>query len=363
MAWSVEFVNSVLTLALAVAPWLLLGLVLAGLIRAFLPQSTVLRFIGGSGPGAITRAALIGLPLPLCSCGAIPAALQLHRRGAGRGPSTAFLVSTPGIGIDAIVLSTVMLGPAMAVARAAGAAALAVAAGLAVVMRVSPEATSSGTSSCSRDACCVSSDAMEPAAAEGAGGGLRGRLADGLHYAFTEMVDDIGVWMLLGLIAAAAAMTVVPPDSLAAYGSGIAAMIAVSLAGIPMYICATAATPIAAAMIAAGVSPGTAAVFLLAAPVTSLATLAVLRASFGWRYVAGYVAAIAGGSVLIGLIVDAAFGYLALTPAVASAGIPELVPQWASFAALVILLTLALRPLRRGLGRMVQGFGMLRPSG
>jgi uncharacterized protein len=122
--------HETLSIALTAAPWLLLGLLAAGLVKAFIPETMLQRWLGGRGLAAVSRAAVIGAPLPLCSCGAIPTALALHRGGAGRGPTTAFLIGTPGIGVDSVAISYALLGPFMMAARVLGAVTTAIATGL-----------------------------------------------------------------------------------------------------------------------------------------------------------------------------------------------------------------------------------------
>lgn len=357
MTWLAEMGAALLDLALAVAPWLLLGLVLAGLVRALLPISLTRRILSGSGMGAMVGAALVGAPLPLCSCGAIPAALELRRQGAGRGPATAFLVSTPGIGVDSVILTSVLLGPPMAVARAIAAAVVAVVTGFAVGPGAHGQSARGATSGCCGDACA--GDGVEARGAD-VGPPLRTRLADGLVYAFTDMLDDIAVWMAVGLAVAAFVMTAVPPEALAVHGTGLIAMAVVAVTGLVMYICATAATPIAGALIASGLSPGTALVFLLAAPITSLATLAVLRAEFGWAYLLRYVAATVLGSIAAGLVVDALFARIPVAVTVTSGGAPELIPQPIAYGALGVLGVAMIPPVRRVVAQTVRFF---RPRG
>ncbi len=127
-----SLLHAILQVALSAAPWLLLGLTIAGLIKALLPEQLLQRWVGGHGVASVTRAAIIGAPLPLCSCGAIPTALALHRGGAARGPTTAFLIGTPGIGVDSLAISYALLGPFMAAARALSAVITAIATGLLV---------------------------------------------------------------------------------------------------------------------------------------------------------------------------------------------------------------------------------------
>lgn len=337
-------VAATLSVALSAAPWLLLGLTIAGLIKALLDEAQLTRWIGGRGIGSVARAAIIGAPLPLCSCGAIPTALALHRAGASRGPTTAFLIGTPGIGIDSMAITYALLGPFMALARGLGAVLTAIATGL-LVERTrdtsAPPAPAASSCGCSSGGCSkTAATAPSP---------LPRRLAAGLGYAFSDILDDISRWLLVGLLVAGALIALVPPDTLAALGSGPLAMLLMALIGIPMYLCATAATPIAAGLLLAGVSPGTVLVFLIAAPVTSLATLGVFRRELGSRALAAYLAGIVISVLLLGMGVDALLGGWQLDVLHQVDQVQELLPEWLEAAALVALVVLAIRPLRRGL--------------
>ncbi|WP_445005121.1 SO_0444 family Cu/Zn efflux transporter [Halomonas mongoliensis] len=337
-------VAATLSVALSAAPWLLLGLTIAGLIKALLDETRLTRWIGGQGLGSVARAAVIGAPLPLCSCGAIPTALALHRGGAPRGPTTAFLIGTPGIGIDSMAITYALLGPFMALARGLGAVLTAIATGLLVERtRDTAQPPAPATSSCGCSSGC-SGEARKTAPAS-----LPRRLAAGLRYAFSDILDDISRWLLIGLLVAGALIALVPPDTLATLGSGPLAMLLMALIGIPMYLCATAATPIAAGLLLAGVSPGTVLVFLIAAPVTSLATLGVFRRELGGRALAAYLAGIVISVLLLGMGVDALLGGWQLDVLRQVDQVQELLPEWLEAIALVVLVALAIRPLRRGL--------------
>jgi uncharacterized protein len=337
---------AILDIALSAAPWLLLGLSLAGLIKALLDEARLKRWMGGRGPGSVARAAVIGAPLPLCSCGAIPTALALHRGGAERGPTTAFLIGTPGIGIDSLAITYALLGPFMALARGVGAVLTAIATGLLVgLTRAEAAPVALPASNCEgscRSGCGKAEDEASPPT-------LGRRLAAGLRYAFTDILDDISRWLLVGLVVAGTLVALVPPDTLATLGSGPAAMLLMAVIGIPMYLCATAATPIAAGLLLAGVSPGTVLVFLIAAPVTSLATLGVFRRELGNRALAAYLGGILVSVVALGLGVDAVAGWWQLDILRQVEQTQELLPEWLEALALIVLLVLAVKPLRRGL--------------
>lgn len=342
-------IHAILQVALSAAPWLLLGLTIAGLIKALLPEQLLQRWVGGRGVASVTRAAIIGAPLPLCSCGAIPTALALHRGGAARGPTTAFLIGTPGIGVDSLAISYALLGPFMAVARALTAVITAIATGLLVGTTASaapaaPAATPAGSGCCASGSCAGSGS--QPEGPEP----LARRLSGGLRYAFSDILDDISRWLLVGLVVAGALIALVPAEQLAAFGSGLPAMLLMAVIGIPMYLCATAATPIAAGLLLAGVSPGTVLVFLVAAPVTSLATLGVLRRELGGHALIAYLAGILTSVLLLGLGTDALANVWQLNIPGQVEGVQELLPEWLEAAALVVLLVLAIKPLRQWLG-------------
>ncbi|WP_018951328.1 SO_0444 family Cu/Zn efflux transporter [Thioalkalivibrio sp. AKL12] len=347
-----DILNETLSVALTAAPWLLLGLLAAGAVKALIPEAALQRWLGGAGLAATARAAVVGAPLPLCSCGAIPTALALHRGGAGRGPTTAFLIGTPGVGVDSLAISYALLGPVMAVARALGAIVTAITTGLLVgrtrAATDHPEATGAEPDTCG--GCCANdTDCATPEAPKR----LSARLRSGLHYAFHDVLDDIRLWLVIGLLVAGALLALVPPATLAAWGSGLAAMLVMAVIGIPMYLCATAATPIAVGLIAAGVSPGTVLVFLLAAPITSLATLGVFRRELGTPALVLYLAGIAATTIALGLALDAGLARTGvdITTQMGAAG--ELLPAWLEWSALAILIVLATPVLRRWLDRLI----------
>lgn len=346
--------NEIFSIALTAAPWLLVGFFAAGLIKAFVPEDVLQRLVGGSGLLAIARAAVIGAPLPLCSCGAIPTALALYRGGAGRGPTTAFLIGTPGIGVDSLAITYALLGPFMAVVRASGAVVTAIITGLLVATSgrsatnppVSLEPAASTTTTCNNTCICdpVPQSATKPSFAE--------RFRKGMGYAFGELLDDIRLWLLVGLVLAGLLLAFVPPQALAVYGSGLGLMLLMAVIGIPLYICATAATPIAAAMLIAGVSPGTVLVFLLAGPITSLATLGILRREMGNRALGLYLIGIVSTSLLLGLLVDGVVREFGIEVPAQIGAVQELLPLWLEWSALVLLILVASRPIRRMLSRI-----------
>ena len=276
------------------APWLLLGLFVAGMMKAFVPSQLMAKHLGKPGLMSTVKAALFGAPLPLCSCGVIPAAVGLRRSGASKAATTSFLISTPETGVDSISISYAMLGPFMAIIRPIAAITSAITAGILVgkdeVKEVTHSAETAAVSSC----CASKTQAPEQTLPE--------KIKAGLHFTFVDLIKDIALWLIIGLSFAALIKTYVPNEFLAQWGDGFIAFVVMAVIGVPMYICATASTPIAAGLLFSGVSPGATLVFMLVGPATNIATMGLVKTELGNRALLAYLSSVVG--------VGFAFGYL-----------------------------------------------------
>lgn len=281
------------------APYMLAGFLLAGIVRAFVPTAAVVKLLGKAKVRSVFWAAAIGVPLPLCSCGVIPMAAALRREGASKGAVTSFVISTPESGADSILATYALMDLPMTIARPVLAFVTAFVAGVAEVLFGKPSAAPAAEAAACGCGCednCGDAESAKP--------GIVRRLAGGLNYAFGEMFEDMASYLLVGFLAAGILAAVVPPAFVAErLSSHTLQIIALVILGAPIYVCATAATPIAAVLVAKGVSPGAALAFLLAGPATNAASLAVLTKYLGKRSVAIYlvtilVLAIGGGIVL-----------------------------------------------------------------
>ena len=228
----------------------------------------------------------------------------------------------------------------MAVVRVAGALVTAIVTGLLVgftrdAAKASPTVASGG--------CCSSSGCHDHHANANESGGLKA----GLRYAFSDLLDDISAWMFAGLLLAGVLVTLVPPDTLAQFSGGVLALMLMAVVGIPLYICAAAATPVAAGLLLAGISPGMALVFLLAGPITSLATLAILRRELGNTALTVYLVCVLTVTVLVGWLFDAAVALAGWNPVEQASQVQELLPHWLEWLALAVLALVAIRPVRR----------------
>lgn len=301
-------------LLVTAAPWLLLGFSIAGLIHAFVPIGFMNKYLGADGLATTVKAALIGAPLPLCSCGVIPAALGLRRSGASKSATVSFLVATPETGVDSVLVSYALLGPIMAVVRPIAAISSAIAAGVLVGRedkRPMPR-EDGGTASC-----CGKKTPEKTAVSDcGASGPATPSFAEKLVSAFQfstgKLVADTAQWLVIGLFFAALVQTFVPTAFFVSYGDGILAMTLMLLVSIPMYICATASTPIAAGLLFAGVSPGAVLVFMLAGPATNIATLGVVGKELGKRSLIAYLIGVVATAMMFGIALDFGLDYFSV---------------------------------------------------
>lgn len=279
------------------APYLLLGFFFAGVLSVVISPEWVERHLGGRGIGQVFKASLFGVPLPLCSCGVLPVAASLRRQGASRGATTAFLLSTPQTGVDSIAVTYALLGPFIAVIRPLAALVTGIVGGT-VVHGVGEKngvepAAAVPAASCAVQGCCDDTE------------GHHHSLLDALRYGFVTLPRDIGRALLIGVALSGVISALIEPDTLRSYlGGGIVPMLAAMAIGIPLYVCATASTPIAASLIVAGLSPGAALVFLITGPATNSAAVATLLKVLGRRTTLIYLLTVALGALATGLLVD-----------------------------------------------------------
>lgn len=294
--------------------YILIGLLVSGLIHAFIRQEDIVRYLGQGRFRPVFLAALFGIPLPLCSCGVIPAAMSLRKSGASKGAILSFLISTPETGLDSIALSLALLNPVIAIFRPLAALVTAIVAGLSEVMF---DQTNNNIELEKPIKSCCSTHMH----AQVKRMGLMERLTQGLRYAFVDLLKDIAGWLVLGIVTAGIISYFIPETLISNYlGTGWVSMVVMLLIGIPLYVCASASTPIAAALILKGLSPGAALVFLLAGPATNPATIMMSIKYLGKRATVIYLASIAICALAAGYLLNM---FYAATQLNATAGIGQ----------------------------------------
>ena len=281
------FLVSLLRVVGEMSPYLLLGFLIAGILHVYVPAGFYRRYLSRDNKWSFLWAALLGIPLPLCSCGVIPTAIGLRRENASRGAVASFLIATPQTGIDSILATFSLLGLGFAVVRPVAALVTGVCGGLLVNALGGEEET----------VCAPSADGK----AESGSRPLRV-----LKYAFLDMIQDIGGRLVVGLVLAALIQVAVPDDFFLRFGAEpLLQMLVILAVAVPMYICSTGSIPVAAALMLKGLSPGAALVMLMAGPAVNLASILVVRKALGARFTAIYLGTIVCFSVLFGLLVNA----------------------------------------------------------
>ena len=283
-----DFWMSLLMVTGAMSPYLLLGFLIAGVLHVFVPKRFYARYLSRDNKLSVLWAALLGIPLPLCSCGVIPTAVGLKNEGASKGAVASFLIATPQTGIDSILATFSLMGLGFAVVRPVAALVTGLCGGLLVTKLVREDTATDHSSLVT-------------------GHSEKGnRLFRVLKYAYFDMIQDIGLRLLIGLLLAAMIGIAVPDEFFLTFGSQpLLQMLVILLIAVPMYICSTGSIPVAAALMMKGLSPGAALVMLMAGPAVNIASILVVRKSMGNRFTWIYLLTIVVFSVLFGLLVNA----------------------------------------------------------
>lgn len=296
-----KLLDSLIFMLNEMSPYILLGFLIAGLMHAFIPRSTLAHHLSGTGWKSVVKSALIGIPLPLCSCGVLPTAIAMKRNGASKAASTSFLIATPQTGVDSIAATWSLLGPAFAMIRPIAALVTSVFGGVSVGKAEAREdiATEHGHNhyDCHGEYSVDNDDEMPKDFGK--------KFLAALRYGFIDLVGSIGGWLVAGLIIAALITVYVPGSYFEILGKNpVMSMIAVLIVAIPMYVCATGSIPIAMSLVLKGLSPGTALVLLVAGPAANFASFTLIAKEMGKKAAAIYLVAIIVGAMAFGLIID-----------------------------------------------------------
>ncbi len=352
-----NYIIELWSLAVEMAPWLLLGLVFAGILKVYFPQKHIDKYLGKTDFKSSLNASLLGIPMPLCSCGVIPTGISFFKNGASKGATNSFLISTPQTGVDSIMATYSMLGWPFAVLRPLVAFFTGVLGGVFTnifvkdkPMPITPfgdlkidTETLQGGAACDDETC-----GCYEAPQKGQNSVIRAA-----HYAFIELLQDIAKWLVIGFLVAALIAVVLPDDFFSLFkGYGVVELLVILVASVPIYICATGSIPIAAVLLLKGVSPGAALVFLMAGPATNVATMTVLGKTMGRKSLVVYLATIIGGAIIFGLLTNL------LVPSewiiqkvvhIHGNGDHEMLPAWFQLGSAILLI-----------GAMVFGYFLLR---
>jgi uncharacterized membrane protein YraQ (UPF0718 family) len=301
MEYLTLFIDSLIDLSYAMSPYILFGLMFAGILHELVPETIVTKHLGDESISSVIKSTLFGIPLPVCSCGVIPLATSIKKSGASKGATLSFLISTPITGVDSILATYGMFGWVFTIYRIFTSMIIAIVAGILTNYFDKEEVIEEVEE---KKSCCSSKTSCTVGAQEN----RKFSFKNSFEYAFVTLLGDIAKPLLLGLVLGAI-ITVAIPQNLSEIlmdSSWLSYLIAIAIA-VPMYVCATASLPIAAALMIAGVSPGAAFVFLTAGPATNTVTIGVVKKMLGTISLYIYLGTIVVGSIIFGLGLDYIF--------------------------------------------------------
>jgi len=280
------YVGELVGLVNEMSPYLLLGFLFAGILRVIFPRQVITRYMGQNNFRSVFNASLLGVPMPLCSCGVLPAGIGFYRNGASRGPTISFLISTPQTGVDSILATYSLLGLPLAIVRPVVAMFTGLFGG--VLGNLAERNGGKGEDK--------KGEKDEP---------YERSVRELFRYGFVELVQDISKWLIIGMLVAALLAVLIPGDFFTStISSEYLAMLLMIAASVPLYICATGSIPIAAVLMMKGLAPGAALVLLMAGPATNIATMAVIGNTLGRRSLWVYLGSIIGGALFFGVLVN-----------------------------------------------------------
>jgi uncharacterized membrane protein YraQ (UPF0718 family)/copper chaperone CopZ len=325
-----EYIDELAGLLFDMAPWLMLGFLIAGLLHVFFPEGKVNWLLGKGNTRSVISAALLGVPLPLCSCGVIPAGVSLYKSGASKGSAVSFLISTPQTGVDSIMVTYSMLGMPFALIRPFIALITGIAGGII-------------TNAFNKDKKATVALPLQNGLSRTHTGNPFMRI---FKYAFYDFLQDIAKWLVIGLLIAALIAVFVPDDFfVSTIKSELLGMLIILLVSLPMYVCATSSVPIAAVLMMKGLSPGAALVFLMAGPASNAATVAVIGKALGKKTLVLYLATLTTGAILFGMLINYLLPgkwFLNSMPGMHTGHHHELLPYWLHvFSGAALLLMVA----------------------
>lgn len=296
MKYITQFLGDFITIMAEMAPYLLLGFFFAGVLHAFLPQRHIQRYFNGHPFLSSLYASLLGIPLPLCSCGVIPTGTAFYKNGASKSSTVSFLISTPQTGVDSLLATYALMGLPMMIIRPITSFITGVLGGT----WAGYSSDKGGDKTQAPNTCC-STASQTPTT-------FKDKVRLALRYGFVDFMQDTAKWLLLGLVLAALVSVVIPDNLMSVlHLSPIVQMILILVFSIPFYVCATGSIPLAAMLILKGVSPGAAFILLMAGPATNLATMTVIGKVMGRKTLGIYLTSIIIGALSTALLIDYVF--------------------------------------------------------
>lgn len=332
------------------APYLLFGFFIAGILHVIMPQEKIYRHLSANNLSSVVKASLFGIPLPLCSCGVIPVAAHLKKEGASDGATISFLISTPTTGVDSILATYSLLGPVFAIIRPVSAFFAGIFSGTITNITSGKKKISSPPGNFPCSLCDIDRSHSH---------GIIDKMKAMFKYGFVDLVEDTGKWLVIGVLAGGVIGYLVPSSIISRYlGRPEIAYPLMLLIGIPMYVCATGSIPIVASLLLKGMSPGAGLVFLFAGPATNTATLAFVGGKLGRKMLFIYLSSIIFSALLFGFIIDYIWGLSGKGMTVVT-GSMKMLPYWVKAISGGLLIVLILSSIFKRTGNKTKRMGKM----
>ncbi|MCK5685006.1 SO_0444 family Cu/Zn efflux transporter [bacterium] len=303
------FITGVFTetykLFLEMAPYLCIGFIFAGILHIYVTSEKIAHHLGKNNFMAVLKASLFGIPLPLCSCGVIPASMTLKKEGASPSAIVSFLITTPATGIDSIFATYALLGPVFAIFRVIASFLTGLISGIiSIFMHIDDDVSKLNNNEVKSESCCSTKKTSE--------NGF-GKFFGIFKYGFGQLLSDVNNSLILGLFIGGFVTYIIPDNFFEAHiGNSFIEMIIMLAAGIPLYICSTGSIPLASALVLKGISPGAAFVFLLSGPATNAVTISVIGKEMGKKVLFIYIFSISFCSILFGYLMNLMYDFMSL---------------------------------------------------
>lgn len=339
--------KEVWSLLLAMSPYLLFGFLIAGLLNILIPKEKIYKHFSGNNIKSIVKASIFGVPLPLCSCGVIPVAAYLRKEGAGKGSTISFLSSTPTTGIDSILATYSLLGPLFAVIRPVAAFFAGIFGG--TLTNLSEKFKDKKITPPVGFSCNVCNNTSPHSHT------IIEKIRSIFQYAFIELIEDVGKWILIGVLIGGIIGYLIPGNIIEQYlGNPILAYPIMLLIATPMYICATGSIPIAASLILKGMAPGAGLVFLIAGPATNTATLSFVVGKLGKKTMLIYLSSIMITALLFGFLIDYIWNISGNNINLITGG-TKMLPLWIKTASAILITTFILKAIIKKSRNKIKG--------
>ncbi|MBU1168335.1 MAG: permease [Proteobacteria bacterium] len=321
MDFIIHFLREIVIFFNEVAIYLLFGFFVAAILHIFFPESMIRRHLGKDSLGSVIKATLFGIPLPICSCGVVPVATSLKNSGASKGATVSFLITTPQVGADSFMITYSLLGWVFGVFRIFTSMVTGLLAGIFVnIFGKNDDGT------------------LLPMAITSKEESWQTRARNTPRYLEYELLGSIANPLLVGFLVAGLIAVFIPDGFFEMYmGSDFLSMLLMLVIGIPMYVCASASTPIAASLIMKGMSPGAALVFLLTGPATNAIGISTITKVVGKKSTVIYLLVISLASLGFGYMLNLFVGKYGFSRVIMLHN-TEMLPHWLKLGGSVALL-------------------------